>query len=94
MKVSVSRCCIKGNRWMILRARLPDKYKEKVDIKLDLDQDPSKLTDQQLQALLYAYERQQYGKEEADKRLEARKRELAGEVIDVLPEPEVGPDGW
>ena len=31
---------------------------------------------------------------EADKRLEQRKRELAGEVIDVLPEPEVGPDGW
>lgn len=79
---------------MALRARMPDKYKERVDLKFDWDGDPSKLTEAQLDAILYAAERAQYGREEADRRLEARKREDQGAVIDVLPEPEVGPDGW
>ena len=78
----------------LARAWMPDKYKERVDLKFDWDGDPSKLTDAQLEAIFYAAEKAQFGREEADKRLEARKRESAGEVIEVFPEPEVGPDGW
>ena len=78
----------------LAKAWMPEKYKERVDLKFDWDGDPSKLTDAQIEAILYAAERAQFGKEEADRRLEARKREAQGAVIDVLPEPEVGPDGW
>jgi hypothetical protein len=59
-----------------------------VEPKFDWDGDPRTLTDQQLEMILYAVEKAELGRQEADRLAERRRLQIAGPVIEVTPEPE------
>ncbi|MFI5247864.1 MAG: hypothetical protein ACHQWV_04855, partial [Nitrospirales bacterium] len=67
---------------------MPEKYKDKIEFKMDWDGDPRKLTDAQLETILYAAEKAQLGREEADKLADQRRLNATPKVIEAAAEPE------